>query len=82
MCENKRMIDYKMYSIRPYYGPTTSWEIEERELKSYRYMLAVPAPLSKEQEETILKTISLFDTKRVYPENNEIKLLAPDVEGR
>lgn len=82
MSENNRMIDYKMYSIRPYYGPAVSWEIEERELKSYRYMLAVPAPLSKEQEETILKMISLFETKRAYPEHDDIKLLVPDLKWR
>lgn len=81
MCENKRKIGLKMYSIRPYYG-LADREIEERELRSYRYILAVPAPLSKEQEETILKTISLFDTKRVYREDNNIELLVPDMEWR
>lgn len=73
--DQDRMIVFHRYAIHMYYGPPIA---EDRAVKDrhYSYMLTLPRMLTRDQEEAILRMISLFG-KDGYPDPDGLELMTP-----
>ncbi|MBR2563982.1 MAG: hypothetical protein IKE29_05100 [Paenibacillus sp.] len=73
-----RRIDFLRYSINPYYGPPI--DANRVDSMRYSYMLTIPYPLSREQQEVLLRIIQQME-KTTHPYMDGLELCCKRLEG-
>ena len=73
-----RRINYLRYSINPYYGPPI--DADRVASTRYSYMLTIPYPLRREQQEILLRIIQQM-VKTTHPDMDGLELYCMKLEG-